>query len=43
VSARDIADKVRNAGSPAEVEQITQGLTREQADAVVRELDGGQR
>lgn len=43
MGAKNIADQVRNASSPAEVERITKGLSPEQTDAVVRELNGGQK
>lgn len=39
MSAKDIADRVRSAKSLAEVTAIGRGLTTEQADAVVRELE----
>lgn len=43
MSAKKIADQVRNAGSPAEVKRITEGLSPKESDAVVRELEGGKR
>lgn len=36
---KDVADQVRNASSPADVERITSDLTPEQREALARELE----